>query len=351
MKNISKLALLVAAGISAQAFALDKGEFSVGGYGKLGASSQLDADKAGQVQLNSQTDEDFTIYQNTKAGINLGYGITNNISVHGEVKADFQGHDAHIDIEQLNVQADFGKVDATLGRMRTPLYMNSLSLDDDFANASFAGPRFFTQNEAFDNFDGAKVGFTQELQAGKFNTNVMYGIAKDREVGTYDKFTNNTLVTKYDAENIIGVDANLATKFGQFRVAYFQADFGFAGAKLEESTTTSFGYAYDSGKVFANAEIALDQADNLTDVTKGYVTVGTRYGQWTPSVTYSQYTSEVVGESDPTGRDIEVGLAYDVNKNIRFKTSYEYIKQENDVLNRFDKQDDNVVNLGVAFKL
>ena len=348
MNNISKLALLVSTIVSTQAFALEQGKFQVDGYGKLGASSQLDADENGQLGNREYKNKDFSIYENTKAGVQLGYGITQNISVHGEVKGFFQGHDAKANIEQLNVQAKYGQFDATLGRMRLPLYMNSLSIDNDFANASFAGPRLFNQEQELSNFDGAKIGITKRLKSGDFNANVMYGIADNRESGIYNG--KETIVNKVDVENIIGVDASLVSKFGKFRIAHFQADVGAHDQKeLTKMNTTSMGYAYNSGTLFANAEVALDQSDakNVGDITKGYVTVGTRYNKFVPSITYSQRTQDVINSENNTAKDIELGLAYDVNENIRIKTSYEYVKTKSAGQNL----DDNVVNLGVAFKL
>lgn len=335
MNKLNKVALTVAAILSSQAYAGNAGKFDVEVYGKLGAATQLDADE--NESISDRLSDDFKIYEDTKAGVKLGYGITNDISVHTEIKTDFQGEDLDVRIQELYVKGELDQFEAKLGRVRTPLYMNSTIQDDDFKLHSYRGVRFFdTARAELETVDAVSIGLKEKMQAGKFELNALVGEAKDRDFEFSDSGVQTE--TTYESENVWLVRGQLASQFGKFHLGHLEADTGKKDSTLVEFKSTSFGYAYDSGTWFVDAEIAREKEDEV-DTDKYYGTVGYSMDKLTPSLTYVE--SEEDGSEKQTS--IEFNIGYDVTDNVKFKTSFEKVDM--------GSYDDDIFSLGLAFKL
>jgi len=354
MNKFSKVALLVSAAISAQTFAADAGKLDIEVYGKVGTTAQLDADELGQ--LDSRTDEDFKAYQDSKLGLKLGYGVNKNFSIHSEIKADYESKDVEVRLQELFVKAEVGRLDLEVGRFRTPLYMNSVNQDNDYELNTYRGVRgFSTQDEttihsALETVDGFSIGFNNDLSFGKSEVRAFAGQAKDREHGTFNG--SETFSFETTADNIFGLESSIDSEFGKIRLAYLEADI-FVTANEVSTETLSFdslslGYKFTKNQFFVDAEVALEELaienpvfeGDKVETRKGYVTMGMNVGALTPTVTYSHEKTEFV---DEPFKSVEVGFAYDVHKNVRLKTAYEYVDMGNNV-------DDTVVSIGAAFK-
>lgn len=366
MNKVSKIALLVSSVLSAQAFAAETGKLDVEVYGKAGVATQLDADTNGS--LDSRTDEDISAYEDSKIGLKLGYGFNKNFSIHTEIKSDFEGHDAVVRIQELYLKADIEKFDMEIGRLRTPLYMNSTVQDDDFALNTYRGVRgFSTQSQvintidgktvfspeaALETMDGISLGFTNELSFGQAEVRVLAGQAKDRDHGVWVEASNDTVSFKTDAEKILGGSLALSTEFGKFRLAYLETEI-----EDIDFDSLSFGYGLEKGNFFADAEVAMENIGGYTtgsdpisgnfatdtEVRKGYVTLGMHLGQFTPSVTYSQKEVEFSENNADEFAAVEAGVSYNIYKNMKLKAAYEHVEYGNDL-------DDSIVSLGMAAK-
>lgn len=340
MNKFNVLTIAIGALLSTQSFAANKG-FDVETYGKVGGSMLTDGDKDfGDSFTHDRLSDDFRGYEDSKAGVILNYGFNKNFSVNSEIKGHFQGEDFEIELQELYFKAEKKGFDAEIGRMRTPLYMNSTIQDDDFSLNTYRGVRgFSTERTSLETFDGVSLGITEKLQAGKLELRGLVGISKDRDYGFYNSNRNTNDDISFESENIWQVEGNLSNKFGKFRLSHLEADTGVKDFDLNEFESTAMGYSLNTGTWFIDVELAKEESANI-ETEKGYTTLGyTVDKQVVPSLTYSQVDTE----GSETLRSVELGIKYTINKNVIVKTAYENIDQ-GDV-------NDNVFSLGVAFKL
>lgn len=380
MNKISKLTLLVSAALTTHAFAFEVGDAKIDVYAKGGFTSQLDGnnDEDGKnEQVHANTNDDFSGYEDSKVGVKLDYDFNKNFGLAGEVKSFYEGEDYTIRLQELYAKFRFGNFDAEAGRIRTPLYMNSVHQDDDFALNTYRGVRgFSTEGTALETLDGGSIAYTSKTRTIKSEVRFIAGVAKDRDQYDYlyTGANRDAEASEFEtsAESVYGLTINTETKFGDFRAAAWYAKlsdprFGFIAYETDTGTGNqahlgletenadyslyTLGYSVNKGKFFADAEIALETLDD-TDFRKGYVTTGLKLGNLIPSVTYSQTEVEFTDVED--SMSVETALTYHVNDNVRLKAAYEYLEYRagNGHRDSFSAEnlDDQIVSLGAAVK-
>lgn len=336
MIAISAMSVMAAS----QATAAGSNDFDVEVYGKLGAAMNTDEG----FQVSDRTNEDLSVYSDTKLGLKLGYEISNNFSAVAELKSDFQGQDVDVRAQELYFKAENKMFNTEIGRMRTPVYMNSEIQDDDFALKTYKGARFFsTEQTALETVDGISVGYNTKLQAGKLELNALYGISKDRQFKYYDDASNDSTEYTFEAEDVVQFEGLISTTYGDFRFAYLEAnidDSKIVDDLFVEFDSSSIGYTYDSGSLFVTGELALENRDDV-EQEKGYATIGYKTGAFTPYATYASL--DVDGDAEAQ-TSIEAGFGYELNENVALKASYEMLEN---IGGTADSEND-VVSLAVA---
>lgn len=340
MKKFCKTIIATSILISGAAFAAEADRFDVELYGKLGGTvGETDGFKSDRIE------DGFSMYEDTKIGLNLDYRLNNHFSAHGEVKSDFQGQDLDIRLQELYVKGQYGHFNAELGRLRTPVYLNSEIQDDDFALKTYrANSLFSTDQSALETTDGISVGFENKLGFGDLELNALYGVAKDREYKTYDFTTDETNDFEVESNGTYQVEALVKSKFGKFRVAYLGAEISNGGILVDQDfSSVSMGYAYDSGALFVEGEYALETLGDNDEIEydKYRALVGYQVMNFTPYVSYSAVLFDQSSTLDTDS--IEAGLSYDIHKNIKLKAAAE----------RFDNgsDDEMIYSFGVAAKI
>jgi hypothetical protein len=203
------------------------------------------------------------------------------------------------------------------GRLRTPFYMYSDSLDVGYSYAWISPPRE-VYSVPFNNVDGIDVYSTGTL--GSFDTSVQayFGSFEDEL-----NFSGVMAATK--TRNQMGVAATIGKDWWTFRAAYHQADlwvdvsqaplsatttmgsfaqtlgaFGFAknGDKLlledDKTTFAEVGLNIDTGKFVAAIEhTELEAKDSLLSKRiREYIMGGVRMGDWLVHLTFSKAKDE-----------------------------------------------------------
>lgn len=343
MKNFCKTVLATSILISGTSFAAEADRFNVELYGKLGGT----VGESDTSIFSDRVEDGFSMYEDTKIGLNLGYKFNKQLSVYGEIKSDFQGQDLDIRLQELYVKGELGKFNAELGRFRTPVYMNSEIQDNDFLLKTYRATTLFsTDQSALETTDGISVGFENKLGFGDVELNALYGVAKDREFKSYNSLTDDSEKFDVESSGTYQVEGLVKTKFGKFRVAYLGAELSddtVAGLKDQDFSSVSMGYAYDSGALFVEGEYALETLGNNDELEydKYRVLAGYQVMKFTPYVSYSALLFDDNSSADTDA--IEAGVSYDFHKNIKFKAAAE----------RFDNgtDDEMIYSFGVAAKI
>lgn len=208
------------------------------------------------------------------------------------------------------------------GRMRTPLYMFSEYLDVGFAYP-WVRPPVETYRVPFTYYDGVSVDYVVELGDWNLLTNVAGGRSdpsvilglRAEDVGmvnfTLNKdawtarlgYTNTTVQSDDDKLGTIQAGLNLL-----YNNNYLSQPYEILGAD-NSAEYISFGGMYDDGQWQIIAEATeLHWEDSLVlDGLSNYLTVGHRFGEFLPYVTYAhEYTP---GENDTKRHDV-VAAAY-----------------------------------------
>lgn len=336
MKKLSMVAISVAAALTSQAYASEVGQFDVSVYGKVGATTQTNQDTAGVPTLDTRTDEDFDGYQDSKLGVKIGYGINSQLSVQSEIKGDFEGKEEQSRIQELYLQAQSGAYELQVGRMTTPVYMDSQSVSDDFALHSYRGVRGFSvEDTALESIDGVSISLDTNVGGHETVLRAYTGETDGRIQGSFDESKGETTTTTTDAKNVWGLEAKMATQYGHFRASHIEAE-------VDEVTfrNTSLDYSVTHGMTFVDASVSKEDSKNV-EYKKGFVTVGAEFGKLTPSVTYSRIDAD--SDSVEDTETVELGLAYQVSTDFKLKTAYEHVDYET-------SKSAEVFSLGAAFR-
>lgn len=320
---------------SAPAFALQQGETRFNGFGTAGITHLGGESDGHGYGVTGQTDDNWRGDQLSKVGGQFQYGITDTIgfTAQGTVKAIQDTYKPNLEWMYLSWQAN-DNLSLRAGRLRTPVYMYSESLDVGFTYPWIRLPDEVYSQVQLSNYEGADAVYTLPLSFGSVTFQAAGGQAKDRNYFVLDD------QSRIDYKNIYATNVSLATNsFGTLRVGYVEADldidvnavvrtpFGvrsqaFTQLSGNKGKFTSVGYQYDNGTWLTADEWTrrVIEADGSESVDAFYLMGGRRFGEFLAHLTYAQLDDGGGLQSSWT-----YGLNYNLTPSVIVKGEYKRV--------------------------
>ena len=321
---------------STSAFALEQGEALINGFGTVGVTHLGGVDDGRSYGISGQTNDSWRGDQLSKFGAQLTYGVTDTVGLTLQTTAKAYGDEwkANLEWAYLSWQSTDNLM-MRFGRLRTPVYMYSESIDVGFSYPWLRLPDEVYSQVQLSNYEGADIVYNLPLSFATLSFQLAGGIAKNRDYYIYDEEFD------IDYDNVFGSSVSLATNdFGTFRVGYVEADidtdisgsftdiFGNPGtASLlaldkDKGKFTSIGYQYDNGTwLTANewtSRVIENDGSNSTD--SFYLMGGRRFGDFLAHVTYAQLDEDEGRQSSWT-----LGLNYNILPTVVLKGEYKRV--------------------------
>lgn len=321
---------------STSAFALEQGEALINGFGTVGVTHLGGEDDGRSYGISGQTNDSWRGDQLSKFGAQLTYGVTDSVGLTLQTTAKAYGDEwkANLEWAYLSWQSTDNLM-MRVGRLRTPVYMYSESIDVGFSYPWLRLPDEVYSQVQLSNYEGADIVYNLPLSFATLSFQLAGGITKNRDYYIYDEEFD------IDYDNVFGSSVSLATNdFGTFRVGYVEADidtdisgsftdiFGNPGtASLlaldkDKGKFTSIGYQYDNGTwLTANewtSRVIENDGSNSTD--SFYLMGGRRFGDFLAHVTYAQLDEDEGRQSSWT-----LGLNYNILPTVVLKGEYKRV--------------------------
>ena len=320
---------------SAPVFALEQGEYRLNYFGSVGITHLGGEDQGRSYGVSGQTTDSWRGDQLSKFGAQLTYGLTDTLGVtlQATAKPLQDEWQANLEWAYLSWQAN-DQLMVRAGRLRSPVYMYSESLDVGFSYPWLRLPDEVYSQVQLSNYEGADVVYTLPLSYGSVTFQVAAGQAKNRDYFAYDDLFS------IDYGKLFGANVSLATNdYGTFRVGYVEADIsttidGVVNAfgtpiyrqllelKKDKGKFTSIGYQYDNGTwLTANewtSRVIENDGSNSTD--SFYLMGGRRFGDFLAHVTYAQLDEDEGRQSSWT-----LGLNYNILPTVVLKGEYKRV--------------------------
>ncbi|WP_278956919.1 hypothetical protein [Aquipseudomonas alcaligenes] len=321
---------------STSAFALEQGETLINGFGTVGVTHLGGEDDGRSYGISGQTNDSWRGDQLSKFGAQLTYGVTDTVGLTLQTTAKAYGDEwkANLEWAYLSWQSTDNLM-MRVGRLRTPVYMYSESIDVGFSYPWLRLPDEVYSQVQLSNYEGADIVYNLPLSFATLSFQLAGGIAKNRDYYIYDEEFD------IDYDNVFGSSVSLATNdFGTFRVGYVEADidtdvsgsftdiFGNPGTATllaldkDKGKFTSIGYQYDNGTwLTANewtSRVIENDGSNSTD--SFYLMGGRRFGDFLAHVTYAQLDEDEGRQSSWT-----LGLNYNILPTVVLKGEYKRV--------------------------
>lgn len=321
---------------STSAFALEQGEALINGFGTVGVTHLGGEDDGRSYGISGQTNDSWRGDQLSKFGAQLTYGVTDSVGLTLQTTAKAYGDEwkANLEWAYLSWQSTDNLM-MRFGRLRTPVYMYSESIDVGFSYPWLRLPDEVYSQIQLSNYEGADIVYNLPLSFATLSFQLAGGIAKNRDYYIYDEEFD------IDYDNVFGSSVSLATNdFGTFRVGYVEADidteisgsftdiFGNPGTATllaldkDKGKFTSIGYQYDNGTwLTANewtSRVIENDGSNSTD--SFYLMGGRRFGDFLAHVTYAQLDEDEGRQSSWT-----LGLNYNILPTVVLKGEYKRV--------------------------
>lgn len=321
---------------STSAFALEQGEALINGFGTVGVTHLGGEDDGRGYGISGQTNDSWRGDQLSKFGAQLTYGVTDTVGLTLQTTAKAYGDEwkANLEWAYLSWQSTDNLM-MRVGRLRTPAYMYSESIDVGFSYPWLRLPDEVYSQVQLSNYEGADIVYNLPLSFATLSFQLAGGIAKNRDYYIYDEEFD------IDYDNVFGSSVSLATNdFGTFRVGYVEADinteiagsftdiFGNPGTATllsldkDKGKFTSVGYQYDNGTwLTANewtSRVIENDGSNSTD--SFYLMGGRRFGDFLAHVTYAQ-----LDEDDGRQSSWTLGLNYNILPTVVLKGEYKRV--------------------------
>lgn len=326
-----------------QAFALEQGEHRFNGFGTVGFTHLGGEDEGRSYGVQSQTKDSWRGDQLSKLGAQLSYGITDTVgvTVQATAKAEQDEWKANLEWAYLSWQTS-DQLMLRAGRLRSPVYMYSESLDVGYSYPWLRLPDEVYSQVQVTNYEGVDAVYTVPLSYGSVTFQVAGGQAKNRDYYAYDEQFD------IDYGKLFGASVSLATNdFGTLRIGYVEADIktdisGTVDATVigrgpnsslplltldkEKGKFTSIGYQYDNGVWVSSNEWTslLIENDGKNSVDAFYLMGGRRFGDFLPHVTYAQLDDNGGRQSSWT-----MGLNYQAAPTVVVKGEYKRVDTKN----------------------
>lgn len=321
---------------STSAFALEQGEALINGFGTVGVTHLGGEDDGRSYGISGQTNDSWRGDQLSKFGAQLTYGVTDTVGLTLQTTAKAYGDEwkANLEWAYLSWQSTDNLM-MRFGRLRTPVYMYSESIDVGFSYPWLRLPDEVYSQVQLSNYEGADIVYNLPLSFATLSFQLAGGIAKNRDYYIYDEEFD------IDYDNVFGSSVSLATNdFGTFRIGYVEADidtevagsftdiFGNPGTATllaldkDKGKFTSIGYQYDNGTwLTANewtSRVIENDGSNSTD--SFYLMGGRRFGDFLAHVTYAQLDEDEGRQSSWT-----LGLNYNILPTVVLKGEYKRV--------------------------
>ncbi len=304
MTAVRVISLAAACLAAIPAFALEQGEYRFNGFGTVGFTYLGGEDDGRSYGVQGQTTDSWRGDQLSKFGAQLQYGITDNVGATIQLTAKPQQDEwkANLEWAYLSWQAN-DRLMLRGGRLRSPVYMYSESLDVGYSYPWLRLPDEVYSQVQVTNYEGVDAVYTLPLSFGSATFQVAGGQAKNRDYFAYDDQFD------IDYGHLFGANVSLATNdFGTFRIGYVEADItidvngsinNYLGGSnnlsllqldRQKGKFTSLGYQYDNGTWVSNNEWTsrVIENDGSASVDAFYLMGGRRFGDFLPHVTYAQ---------------------------------------------------------------
>ncbi|MCQ4294275.1 porin [Pseudomonas stutzeri] len=325
------------------AFALEQGEHRFNGFGTVGFTHLGGEDDGRSYGIQGQTNDSWRGDQLSKFGAQLSYGITDTlgVTVQATAKAQQDEWKANLEWAYLSLQAN-DQLMLRAGRLRSPVYMYSESLDVGYSYPWLRLPDEVYSQVQVTNYEGIDAVYTVPLSYGSVTFQVAGGQAKNRDYYAYDEQFD------IDYGNLFGASVSLSTNdFGMLRIGYVEADIktditgtvdataiGFGAndplsllnLNKEKGKFTSIGYQYDNGTWISSNEWTsrLIENDGMEAIDSFYLMGGRRFGDFLPHVTYAQLDDNGGRQSSWT-----LGLNYQAAPTVVVKGEYKRVDTKN----------------------
>lgn len=333
------LAICLAA---APAFALEQGEHRFNTFGTVGITHLGGEDDGRSYGITGQTTDSWRGDQLSKFGAQVNYGITDSIGATLQLTAKPAQDEwkANVEWAYFSWQANDNLM-LRVGRLRTPVYMYSESIDVGFSYPWLRLPDEVYSQVQLSNYEGLDAVYNLPLSFGSMAFQVAGGQAKNRDIFAFDDMHD------IDYEKVFGANISLATNdFGTLRVGYVEADIsteiedfvdrpnipflGLNGPGIQRFQTidkqkgkfTSIGYQYDNGTWLTSNEWTSRsiEADNSGTIDAFYLMGGRRFGEFLTHVTYAQLDDDAGRQNSWT-----LGLNYNLLPNVVLKSEYKRV--------------------------
>lgn len=323
-----------------QAFALEQGEHRFNGFGTVGFTHLGGEDDGRSYGVHGQTNDSWRGDQLSKFGAQLSYGVTDTVgvTVQATAKAQQDKWKAHLEWAYLSWQTN-DQLMLRAGRLRSPVYMYSESLDVGYSYPWLRLPDEVYSQVQVTNYEGVDAVYTLPLSYGSVTFQVAGGQAKNRDYYAYDEQFD------IDYGKLFGGSVSLATNdFGTLRVGYVEADIttdisgtvtvapgmraplSLLQLDKEKGKFTSIGYQYDNGVWVSSNEWTsrVIENDGMDSVDSFYLMGGRRFGDFLPHVTYAQLDDNGGRQSSWT-----MGLNYQAAPTVVVKGEYKRVDTKN----------------------
>lgn len=335
MQNIRVLGLagLIA---STPAMALEQGEYRFNGFGTAGLTHLGGEDQGRSFGISGQTTDAWRGDQLSKLGGQLQYGLTDALSltVQATLKPEQDTWKGNLEWAYLSWGAAEG-LTLRAGRLRTPIYMYSETIDVGFTQPWLRLPDEVYSQVQLSNYEGGDILYSLPTSIGVLAFQVAGGQAVNRNLFALDELHD------IDYKKIFAANASLATNdFGTLRVGYAEADIdtdltasviapGGAPASIDflnlhrqKGRFTSIGYQYDNGTWLSSNEWTRNniEGDQQGNSDAFYLMGGRRFGDVLVHLTYAQLDEDNGRQSSWT-----YGANYNLAPNVVLKSEYKRV--------------------------
>lgn len=321
-------------------FALEQGEHRFNGFGTVGFTHLGGGDEGRSYGVQGQTNDSWRGDQLSKFGAQLQYGVTDTVGATVQVTAKAEQDDwkANLEWAYLSWQTN-DQLMLRAGRLRSPVYMYSESLDVGYSYPWLRLPDEVYSQVQVTNYEGVDAVYTVPLSYGSVTFQVAGGQAKNRDYYAYDELFD------IDYGKLFGASVSLATNdFGMLRIGYVEADIktdisgtvDVGGGTMmplslltldkEKGKFTSIGYLYDNGTWISSNEWTsrMIENDGMESIDSFYLMGGRRFGDFLPHVTYAQLDDNGGRQSSWT-----MGLNYQAAPTVVVKGEYKRVDTKN----------------------
>jgi len=336
-RHLLSLAVCLA---SLPALAVEQGEYQFNGFGTVGVT-HMGGESDLDYGIQGQTNDGWRGDQLSKLAVQLRYGITDTLSVTGQLgtKPVQDSWEAGPGNLYLAWQAN-DNLTLRGGRLGTPIYMYSETLNVGFSYPWLRLPEEVYSLVQLTSHDGGDVLYNRSTDIGTLSFQVAGGQAISRKQYALDDMHD------IDYRDVFAANLALSTdNFGTFRVGYAEADLQItvddvintpnAGARNVPFVTydgnkgkfSSIGHQYDNGTWLSAAEAVKLSIENNSKTGESeaetnafYIMGGRRFGDYLAHVTYGQL-------DEPSGRQVSMtyGLNYSFSPTVTLKGEYKRV--------------------------